>query len=124
MAWPFRYFGRNGWCDGLDVKPLIWDVTADIVSPQPQPQPQPQPHRAAVGSNPTPAPAPSAGAGVGAGKGVGKGVVGGRGHEEMIGGGDNTLTYYALSYPVGNASSPSQQGCGGNIVMSSFLVYY
>jgi hypothetical protein len=24
------YLGRNGWCDGLDVKPLVWDVTKGI----------------------------------------------------------------------------------------------
>ena len=24
------YFGRNGWCNGQDVKPLIWDITSDI----------------------------------------------------------------------------------------------
>lgn len=24
------YFGRNGWCDGLDVKPLMWDITKAI----------------------------------------------------------------------------------------------
>ena len=21
------YYGRNGWCDGMDVKPLVWDVS-------------------------------------------------------------------------------------------------
>ena len=26
-AW---YFGRNGWCNGQDVKPLTWDITKDI----------------------------------------------------------------------------------------------
>ena len=24
------YFGRNGWCDGQDVKPLVWDVTSAV----------------------------------------------------------------------------------------------
>ena len=24
------YYGRNGWCDGMDVKPLEWDVTAGV----------------------------------------------------------------------------------------------
>ena len=24
------YFGRNGWCDGLDVEPLLFDITADV----------------------------------------------------------------------------------------------
>ena len=24
------YFGRNGWCDGQDVAPLVWDITADV----------------------------------------------------------------------------------------------
>eukprot|EP01043_Picozoa_sp_COSAG02_P038057 COSAG02_NODE_2905_length_7774_cov_8.299935_3_plen_142_part_00 len=24
------YLGRNGWCDGLDVKPLVWDVTEGV----------------------------------------------------------------------------------------------
>ena len=25
------YFGRNGWCDGLDVTPLVFDIT-DVVN--------------------------------------------------------------------------------------------
>jgi hypothetical protein len=25
------YFGRNGWCDGLDVQPLVWDVSAAVL---------------------------------------------------------------------------------------------
>ena len=24
------YFGRNGWCDGMDVKPVVFDISADI----------------------------------------------------------------------------------------------
>jgi|ERR1712216_812102 len=24
------YYGRNGWCDGQDVKPLVWDITDSI----------------------------------------------------------------------------------------------
>ena len=26
-----RYYGRNGWCDGLDVPPLVWDVTPALL---------------------------------------------------------------------------------------------
>ena len=24
------YYGRDGWCDGMDVKPLVWDVSAAL----------------------------------------------------------------------------------------------
>ena len=26
-----RYYGRNGWCDGQDVAPLVWDVTDAVL---------------------------------------------------------------------------------------------
>jgi len=26
------YYGRNGWCDGQDVKPLVWDITDALLS--------------------------------------------------------------------------------------------
>ena len=28
------YYGRNGWCDGQDVSPLVWDVTASAPAGQ------------------------------------------------------------------------------------------
>ena len=28
------YFGRNGWCDGMDVKPIIFEITDDVVFSQ------------------------------------------------------------------------------------------
>jgi hypothetical protein len=24
------YYGRNGWCDGLDVRPMVWDITSSV----------------------------------------------------------------------------------------------
>ena len=26
------YLGRGGWCPGMDVKPVVFDVSADLVS--------------------------------------------------------------------------------------------
>jgi hypothetical protein len=28
-------YGRNGWCDGQDVKPLVWDITEALKAGQP-----------------------------------------------------------------------------------------
>jgi hypothetical protein len=25
------FYGRNGWCDGQDVRPVIFDITADLM---------------------------------------------------------------------------------------------
>ena len=59
------YYGRNGWCDGEDVKPLVWDITGALASS-----------------------------------------------------GSNTLNYHALSYPGG------ENGCKGDIDMSSYLLFW
>lgn len=63
------YFGRNGWCNGRDVQPLYWDVTAAVKSS-----------------------------------------------------GSNLISYRALSYDVGGVN-PTDNGCGGYILLSNHLSF-
>jgi hypothetical protein len=89
------YFGRNGWCDGQDVKPVIWDVTAAT-------------NMGEVGEA---SEARTGSTGGGAGKGASAPP-------------HNFLRYYALSYDVGQPNAPNDKGCGGTIDMSSYLLFY
>jgi len=67
------YYGRNGWCDGEDVKPMLFDITTTL------------------GSDPEK--------------------------------GTHDLRYYAFSYGP-NGVEPNQNGCAGNIQMSSYLLFW
>ena len=92
------YYGRNGWCDGQDVKPLVYDITKALL---PQLPSVTNKYRRDEG---------------------GEGEEGGEGGEAE-GGTVNTLHYHALSYDVGGAN-PSEKGCGGTIRMSTALLFY
>lgn len=35
------YYGRDGWCDGQDVKPLVWDITSALALDHDDPQQTP-----------------------------------------------------------------------------------
>jgi len=65
------YYGRNGWCDGQDVKPLVWDITSATTAT-----------------------------------------------------GAQSLRYYGLSYADTNPKKPDDAGCGGNIQMASYLLFW
>lgn len=85
------YYGRNGWCDGQAVDPLVWDVTDALAMVMDDAAEVGSPLRGAGSAIPLPR--------------------------------QFNVTYRAYSYGVGG-EIPTEDGCGGTILMSSNVAFY